>query len=171
MSIQETTNNSSIQEGSRINIRCINASPEFKRFVKTKIVYKDCYKTPSNDELKALPTGVLLKQTGVSRSISGAGSLEHVQLIYYYQPLLGNTTTNYFLRTVIDNEEGKYSKDVQEYVETNSTQMYMDFPFAFQMAYDIYTTGTITDKTRERKRVIETNCRICRAIPTWYDWY
>ena len=145
----------SISESSHISVRNIDISPDLKRFLDAYSAYKNRYKSPSNDELKALPTGVLLTQIGIARIIRNAGPRDHLQLICYRQPLLGNMTTDYFLRTVIDNKEGKYTTDVQEYVNTNSSQMFIDFPFAFQMAYDIYTTGTITDKTRERKLIID----------------
>lgn len=155
MSIQQPVDHDLILEGTNINVRRIDISPEFKQFLKADSEYKNRYKTPSDDELRALPTGVLLTQIGIARIIKNVGPRDHLQLICYRQPLLGNVSTDYFLRTVIENKEGKYAKDVQEYVRTNSTQMYVDFPFAFQMAYDIYTTGTITDKTRERRRVVD----------------
>ena len=145
----------SIPEVPHISVQNVDISPDFKLFLDAYSEYKNRYKSPSNDELKALPTGVLLVQIGIARSIRNAGPRDHLQLICYRQPLLGNMTTDYFLRTVIDNKEGKYTTDVQEYVNTNSSQMFIDFPFAFQMAYDIYTTGTITDKTRERKLIID----------------
>lgn len=140
---------------SHLKVQNVDISPDFKRFLDAESTYKNRYKSPSNDELKALPTGVLLTQLGIARIIRNTGPRDHLRLICYRQPLLGNMTTEYFLRTVIDNKEGKYTTDVQEYVRTNSTQMFIDFPFAFQMAYDIYTTGTITDKTRERKLIID----------------
>lgn len=146
----------SIPEVPHISVQNVDISPDFKLFLDAYSEYKNRYKSPSNDELKALPTGVLLVQIGIARSIRNAGPRDHLQLICYRQPLIGNMTTDYFLRTVIDNKEGKYAKDVQEYVRTNSTYMFVDFPFAFQMAYDIYNTGTITDKTKERKCVIDT---------------
>lgn len=110
---------------------------------------------PTDNELRELPSGVLLMRTGITRIIRNAGARDHQQLICYHQPLLDDTSTDRFLKTVIDNKEGKYTTDVQEYVRTNSAQMFIDFPFAFQMAYDIHTTGTITEKTRERKKVID----------------
>lgn len=155
MSVQQPNTHDSIFEGTDIKVRRINVPPEFSRFLKANAIYKEQFKEPSTDELRELPSGVLLTQVGLARHIRNAGPLDHSQLLCYRQPLLDNTSTNHFLRTVIDNKEEKYAKDVQEYVRTNSAQMLVDFPFAFQMAYDIHTTGTITEKARERKKVIE----------------
>ena len=150
MSVQQ-----SIFDGTNINVRHIEAPEGLKRFLKAYSEYKELYKSPSDDELRGLPSGVLLTQVGLARRISNAGPRDHLQLICYRQPLLGNLSTDLFLRTVIENKEGKYAKDVQEYVRSGSAQMYVDFPFAFQMAYDIYTADTITEKTRERKKLID----------------
>jgi hypothetical protein len=156
MSVQQPTNHElPIFEGTNIKIRHIDISKDLKRFLKADSEYRTRYKSPSNDELRDLPSGVLLTQIGIARIIRNAGPRDHLQLLYYRQPLLGNASTDYFLRTVIDNKEGKYTKDVQEYVRTNHTQIFADFPLAFQMAYDIYNTGTITDKTRKRKTVVD----------------
>ena len=155
MSIQQPSNRETDTKSSRIKVRHVEVPPELKRFLMANSEYKNRFKTPSDDELRELPTGVLLTQIGIARSITSAGPLDHVQLICYRQPLLDNHPTDYFLRTVIDNKEGRYAKDVQEYVRASSAEMLLDFPFAFQMAYDIHTTGTITDKTRERKKVVD----------------
>lgn len=150
MSVQQ-----SIFKDTKINVRHIDVPENLNRFLKADLAYKQLYKEPSTDELKALPSGVLLTQVGLARRISNTGLRDHLQLVCYCQPLLGNHSTERFLRLVIENKEGKYATDVQEYVRSNSAQMYVDFPFAFQMAYDIHTTGTITAKTVERKKIID----------------
>lgn len=155
MSGQQPINGETTTENSQLKVRSIEVPPELARFLKTITTYKERFKSPSDDELRELPSGVLLTRIGIARIIRNAGPRDHSQLICYRQPLLDNVSTDYFLRTVIDNKEGKYAIDVQEYARTNSAQIFIDFPFAFQMAYDIYTTGTITDKTNERKRVID----------------
>jgi hypothetical protein len=155
MSVHQPDNHKSILEGTNVEVRHVDIPDGLKRFLKADSAYKDRYKSPSIDELRALPSGVLLTQIGITRIIRNAGPCDHLQLICYRQPLLGNISTDYFLRTVIDNKEGKYAMDVQEYVRVNHSQLFVDFPFAFQLAYDIYTTGTITDKTRERKKIVD----------------
>ena len=155
MSIKQPINRRSIFEGTNVKVRRVDIPPKLNQFLRAYSIYKEQFKEPSDDELRELPSGILLTRIGIARIVRNTGPRDHSQLICYRQPLLNNVSTDYFLRTVIDNKEGKYTIDVQEYVRINSAQMFIDFPFAFQMAYDIHTTGTITDKTRERKKIID----------------
>ena len=155
MSNRQPINSETTVEGSQLKVRHIDVSPKLARFLNATTAYKERFKSPSDDELRDLPSGIFLTRIGIARIVRNAGPRDHSQLICYRQPLLNNVSTAYFLRTVLDNKEGKYTTDVQEYVRINSAQMFIDFPFAFQMAYDIHTMGTITNKTRERKKIID----------------
>lgn len=146
----------SIFEGTNAKVRQIELDPKFARFLKANNEYKRLYKTATTEELKAMPSGVLLCGTNsLYRHISGAGPLDHVQLACYKQPLLGGESVNYLLRKITEDDTGKYSPEIKEYIRINRIQTFEYFPFAFQLAYDLYTTGTISEKTNELKKVID----------------
>lgn len=155
MSVSQQTPRKSIFEGTNVKVRQIDIDPKFERFLKANGEYRRLYKTATTEELKAMPSGVLCCRTGLYRQISNASPLDHVQLICYNQPLLGGESVDSLLRKISDDDTGKYSPEIKEYIRINRVQTFEYFPFAFQLAYDIYTTGTISEKTNELKKVID----------------
>lgn len=155
MSVPQQTPHKSIFEGTNVKVRHIDIDPKLARFLKAKSEYTRIYKTATNEELKAMPSGVLFCRTGLCRNVANAGPLDHVQLICYNQPLLGGESVDSLLRKITDDNTGKYSPEIKEYIRINRVQTFEYFPFAFQLAYDLYTTGTISDKANELKKVID----------------
>ena len=155
MSVQQPTPCKSIFEDTDGNIRSVEIDPKFARFLKANNEYKRLYKTATTKELKAMPSGVLFYRTGLCRSITNASPLDHNQLACYNQPLLGGESVDSFLRKIVDDSTGKYAPEIKEYIRINRIQTFEYFPFAFQLAYDLYTVGTISDKANELKKIID----------------
>ena len=155
MSVQQQTPRKSIFEGTDVEVRRVEIDPKFARFLTVNNEYKRLYKTATTEELKAMPSGVLFYGTGLYRSISNASPLDHTQLACYKQPLLGGESVDSLLRKINEDNTGKYSPEIKEYIRINRIQTFEYFPFAFQLAYDIYTTGTISDKANELKKVVD----------------
>ena len=155
MSVQQQTPCNAIFEDINANVRQVEIDLKFARFLKANNEYKRLYKTATTEELKAMPSGVLFYRTGLCRSITNASPLDHNQLIYYNQPLLGGASVDAILREINDDSTGKYAPEIKEYIRINRIQTFEYFPFAFQLAYDLYTTGTISDKANELKKIID----------------
>lgn len=141
----------SIFADGKIKVRHIEVSPELRRIFNANREYDKLYPTLTDEEYKEMPEGVLLRPTGIFRTISGCGSRDHKQLIYYRQPLLGNYTTDRIIKNFINEHTSDDPKmeELVKYIKNRQMAIYSYFPLAFQIAYDISTTGNLSERTYE----------------------
>lgn len=135
----------SIFEGTAIKTKQISIDPAISRIMKARSRYAELYGTLTEEELKELPSGVAVYPTGLYRTISRAKPLDHIQLIHYKQPLLGDQTTEAYIKTIIESTKPEWS-DVRLYLKNVRELTFDSFPFAFQIAYDMHTTGALSDR-------------------------
>ena len=152
-----------------IKVVPIELSEEPDRTRKTREIYDTLYHRITAEEIKELPTGTLTEpiKRAVYRILPGCKGDEHIQLIHYPQPILDNRTTFQYLRAIKDCGEGKNASYLpfKDYVTANYQQLYEYFPFAIQVAYDIHTTGTISDRSIElEKRIAERYSNIRQSL-------
>ena len=158
----------SIFEGTNVNVTHIELPPETARVLKAHSEYSRMYDTITDDEVKELPSGTLVYPSrGIFRTVSGCNHKHHVQLIHYPQPLLGGNSTADFLRKVKDStfHEDHPLHQSKEYVEQHFWDLCSYFPYAFQVAYDLYTDYSLSDKAIElEKRIAERYAKILEEI-------
>ena len=158
----------SIFEGTDVKVRQIELPPETARILKAHSEYSRVYDTITDDEIKELPSGTLVYPSkSLFRKVSGCNERHHLQLIHYPQPLLGGDSTAAFLRKVKDSTVHKDHPLHQhkEYVERHYLDLCSYFPYAFQVAYDLYTQDSLSDKSIElEKRVAERYSAILDSI-------
>ncbi len=158
----------SIFEGSTVKVRHVEISPELKKVLKIQRVFYEKYGKITLEEIKELPAGaVIYPIKSLYRTVSGCTHEHHYQLIHYHQPLLGNETTANIISDIrkCDETNNPQYLPLKDYVESRYVRLCEHFPYAFQVAYDIYTTGTLSDRAKElEKRVNDRYTEIERLI-------
>ena len=152
MSVQKPINRKSIFEGTDVKVRRIEVSPKFKKLLRMQKAYNEKYDKITPEEINELPEGTFAYPTkALYRTISGCTREHHCQLIHYHQPLLGNKTTANIIREIRECDETNNPQyaPLKSYVESHFASLCEYFPYAFQVAYDIYTTGTLSDRAKE----------------------
>lgn len=149
----------SIFEGTNIKVRQIELSPKTTRALKANSEYSRTHGQITEEEIRELPPGVIVypPYRGIYRTVSGANHLDHVQLVYYPQPVLGGSSTAEFLKRI---KEGAIDKDhpiykYKDYVSGNYWDMCSYFPYAAQVAYDLYTDGKLSERSHELKKIFD----------------
>ena len=168
MSIQLPINRKSIFEGTDVKVRRIEVSPEFKKLLRIQRAFSEKYGKITPEELKELPEGVVAYPIKpLYRTVSGCTREDHCQLIHYHQPLLGDKTTANILREIreCDKTNNQQYMPLKAYIESHFASLCDYFPYAFQVAYDIYTTGTLSEHAKAlEKRVNDRYAEIERLI-------
>jgi hypothetical protein len=155
MSVQLPINRKSIFEGTDVKVRHIEISPELKKVLKMQRAYREKYDKITPEEINELPEGaVTYPINALHRTVSGCTSKHHCQLIHYHQPLLGNKTTANILREIRESAKTNNQRylPLKSYIESHFARLCEYFPYAFQVAYDIYTTGTLSDRAKELEK-------------------
>jgi hypothetical protein len=141
----------SIFAGTDIKVRQIELSPEVRRLLLASKEYDRLYPTLTDEEYREMPEGVAISATGLFRTVSGCGARDHKQLIHYKQPILDDYTTDAYIKWIINTPTygNPDMENLIKYIKDRQMAIYSYFPLAFQIAYDIATTGNLTERTYE----------------------
>ena len=84
----------------RPEIKKATISKEFELYLRIQSTYNNKYTTLLEEDKELLPRGTVIHPTAFFRTVSGAGVMDHLQLIHYEQPLLGNYSTHQYLQKI-----------------------------------------------------------------------
>ena len=155
MSVQQSISRKSIFEGTNVKVRQIELSPSLKKALRMQRAFSEKYSKITPEEINELPEGAVAYPTrALHRTISGCTHEHHCQLIHYHQPVLGNKTTANIIRDIRECNETNNPQylPLKDYVESHFVSLCEYFPYAFQVAYDVYTTGALSDRTKELEK-------------------
>ena len=140
-------------------VRHVEISPELKKALKIRSVFYEKYGKITPEEINELPEGaVTYPIKSLYRTVSGCTREHHCQLIHYHQPLLGNKTTANIIDDIRKSDPftNREYLPLRDYVNRHYVELCDYFPYAFQVAYDAYTTRVLSDRAQElKKRVID----------------
>lgn len=164
----QTTSCKAIVEESTVKVRHVEISPELKKSLTIQSVFYEKYGKITPEEINELPEGVVMYPIkSLYRTVSGCTREHHYQLIQYNQPLLGGETTANIISDIhkCDKTNNPQYLPLKAYVDMNYIALCGHFPYAFQVAYDAYTTGILSDRAKElEKRVNERYTEIEQLI-------